>query len=986
MQTKRWLSVLLCMLLCIFMLPATASAAENYGFKVYDDEQKVAVEVTSDNAENVLGDGTVYYDALTNTLTLNNANLTSPAASGGSYVDPAINVSGQHLTIQLIGKNTIEGGRCIYASNSLTISGNGSLVANGTTFTVRANAGDLTIDGATVYASGSDISAHGSMTIQNGADVTGISPNGRGIYATSGITIIGSTVKAESTSSNYYQGMHTQGDISITDSTVTGTSICESGLSAAENINIINSTVEATTNNADSGAAAINGNKVTISGGNVTATATGKYSNAIYSSGSTIEILNGATVTAKAPSESSYPAVFGAEGVSVSNSNLTAEAGGDVALYSPTNIDIQNSIINASAPNGWNGILAGITLSASDSWISTSGNEDFGNNITDSALINGNSGKIIGSHTIPGDVTVPTDTTVEFTEGSGLIVPKDATFTNNGIITGDINVTNNGIIICNNHIGSTATCVDKAVCTICGSQYGELNPDNHSPASEWTQENGKHYHICQNGCGAHLDEANCDGGTATCISKAKCSVCGREYGDYGAHNLTPHNAKEPTCTETGNSQYWECSVCSRLFADAQGNTGTTIADVTIAATGHNWGNPAWKWADDGSSATATFTCANDNAHTEQVSASITSEVKAAATCTESGATTYKASVNFNGTEYSDTKEVTDIAPTGHSWGDWSSNGNGTHTHTCSRCQATETESCTGGTATCTALAVCEICGQTYGVVNPDNHTGEAVWTQTATTHSRAYDCCGAVVIAEEAHEWNDGVCSECGYECQHSGGEATCANKAVCDICGEEYGGVNASNHTNLVKTDAKQATHLTEGNTEYWYCDGCNKYFSDEDGTKEIALADTVLPKLTGHTPDETGWHSDETNHWQTCECGVKLKEAAHDFVWETDKEATATEAGSKHEECTVCGYKKDAVEIPATGTPEEPTDPSKPGDTPSGSNQTGDKDNPDTGKTDSPQTGDSSNIVLWIALALISGVALAGTCIFGRRKKYSR
>ena len=462
------------------------------------------------------------------------------------------------------------------------------------------------------------------------------------------------------------------------------------------------------------------------------------------------------------------------------------------------------------------------------------------------------------------------------------------------------------------HTGGTATCSQKAVCTICGSQYGELNPDNHSPASEWTQENGKHHHICQNGCGAHLDEANCDGGTATCISKAKCSVCGHEYGDYGAHDLTVHDAKEPTCTETGNNQYWECSVCSRLFAYAQGNTGTTIADVTIAATGHNWGNPAWKWADDGSSATATFTCANDNAHTEQVSASITSEVKAAATCTESGTTAYKASVNFNGTEYNDTKEVTDIAPTGHTWGDWTSNGKNEHTRTCSVCKATETGNCFGG--------------------------------------------------------------------------KATCVDKADCDICHAEYGTVDADNHTNLVKTDAKQATHLAEGNTEYWYCDGCNKYFSDEDGTKEIALADTVLPKLTGHTPDETGWHSDETNHWQTCECGVKLNEAAHDFVWETDKEATATEAGSKHEECTVCGYKKAAVEIPATGTPEEPTDPSKPGDTPPGSNQTGDKDNPDTGKTDSPQTGDSSNIVLWIALALISGVALAGTCIFGRRKKYSR
>lgn len=83
-------------------------------------------------------------------------------------------------------------------------------------------------------------------------------------------------MKAESTSSNYYQGMHTQGDISITDSTVTGTSICESGLSAAGNINIINSTVEATTNNNDSGAVAINGNKVTISGGNVTGNSYGK--------------------------------------------------------------------------------------------------------------------------------------------------------------------------------------------------------------------------------------------------------------------------------------------------------------------------------------------------------------------------------------------------------------------------------------------------------------------------------------------------------------------------------------------------------------------------------------------------------------------------------------------------------------------------------------------------------------------------------------
>ena len=195
----------------------------------------------------------------------------------------------------------------------------------------------------------------------------------------------------------------------------------------------------------------------------------------------------------------------------------------------------------------------------------------------------------------------------------------------------------------------------------------------------------------------------------------------------------------------------------------------------------------------------------------------------------------------------------------------------------------------------------------------------------------------------------------------HTGGTATCTEKAVCDVCGEEYGEVNAASHTNLVKTEAKAATHMTEGNIEYWYCDGCDKYFSDEAGTKEIALKDTVIPKLTEHTADGTGWHSDETNHWNTCECGEKLNEAAHTFEWVTDKEATATEAGSKHEKCTVCGYEKAAVEIPATGTPSD-TD------------------------TSSPQTGDDSNIALWIAVMLAAGAVLTGTAVYSRKRKYSR
>ena len=198
-----------------------------------------------------------------------------------------------------------------------------------------------------------------------------------------------------------------------------------------------------------------------------------------------------------------------------------------------------------------------------------------------------------------------------------------------------------------------------------------------------------------------------------------------------------------------------------------------------------------------------------------------------------------------------------------------------------------------------------------------------------------------------------------------------------CDICGEEYGEINAASHTNLVKTEAKPATHMTEGNIEYWYCDGCDKYFSDEAGTKEIALANTVIPKLTEHTADGTGWHSAETNHWNTCECGEKLNEAAHTFEWVIDKEATATEKGSKHEECTVCGYEKAAVEIPAMGTAEDPSEPPADTDKPS-VGQTGD--------TTSPQTGDDSNIALWIAVMLAAGTALTGTVLYSRKRKYSR
>lgn len=136
------------------------------------------------------------------------------------------------------------------------------------------------------------------------------------------------------------------------------------------------------------------------------------------------------------------------------------------------------------------------------------------------------------------------------------------------------------------------------------------------------------------------------------------------------------------------------------------------------------------------------------------------------------------------------------------------------------------------------------------------------------------------------------------------------------NICGSYLGG-----HT-LSKVGRKEATHLTEGNIQYWVCADCGGYFSDANGANMITL-DVVIAKSAEHTADRTGWHSDANNHWNTCECGEKINQSGHSFTWVIDKEATSTEKGSKHEQCTVCNYAKTAVEIPPvkTGTEEAKT-----------------------------------------------------------------
>ena len=257
----------------------------------------------------------------------------------------------------------------------------------------------------------------------------------------------------------------------------------------------------------------------------------------------------------------------------------------------------------------------------------------------------------------------------------------------------------------------------------------------------------------------------------------------------------------------------------------------------------------------------------------------------------------------------------------------------------------------------------------------------------------------------------------------------------ICDTCGYD----KTVPHThNLTLVPAKAPTCTEKGNTAYYTCDGCDKWFEDATGASEITDKTSVILAATGHSASDwksdntdhwkectvvgcgviiegskaahtagewiidtpatattsgskhkectvcgytmatetipaTGggehthsygsdWKYDADNHWHECSCGDKADKAAHDFKWVVDKEATATQKGSKHEECKVCGYKKAAVEIPATGTPTEPGKPTGP---------------------DSPQTGDNSNMILWIALLFISGGAVIGITVYSKRKK---
>ena len=169
-----------------------------------------------------------------------------------------------------------------------------------------------------------------------------------------------------------------------------------------------------------------------------------------------------------------------------------------------------------------------------------------------------------------------------------------------------------------------------------------------------------------------------------------------------------------------------------------------------------------------------------------------------------------------------------------------------------------------------------------------------------------------------------------------------------------------------------KEAT-ATEKGSKHEECTVC--------GYKKAAVD---IPKIDSHNHNYgTEWKYDETNHWHECEDGEKADITAHNFKWIVDKEATATEKGSKHEECTVCGYKKAAVDIPATGVGISSDDEAnKPTNTVSSEISSADQTNKPI-NTASPKTGNTDYMILWIVLLIAGGGVFITATAVDRKKK---
>lgn len=185
----------------------------------------------------------------------------------------------------------------------------------------------------------------------------------------------------------------------------------------------------------------------------------------------------------KIKTKGKYPAIYGETGLTVSGSTVDAEGTDDCAMYSPADLTINDSTVKAKVPDGQKGIFSRGKATVTGSWIETSGGEKFEDAISNSVLFNGKSGIVIGDFVLKDDVKVDSDMSLRIPENATLTVPEGKTFTNAGEIRieGTFKLQNGSGKCENGHTGGTATTTKRAKCVICGEEYGDLLPEPEPP-------------------------------------------------------------------------------------------------------------------------------------------------------------------------------------------------------------------------------------------------------------------------------------------------------------------------------------------------------------------------------------------------------------------------------------------------------------------------------------------------------------------------
>ena len=486
----------------------------------------------------------------------------------------------------------------------------------------------------------------------------------------------------------------------------------------------------------------------------------------------------------------------------------------------------------------------------------------------------------------------------------------------------------------------------------------------HSYGSDWKYNADNHWHECS--CGDKADKAAHDfkwvvDKEATATQKGskheECRVCGYKKAPVTTYSLTTQVNGGHGTISASKTGLTEGSTETVIFTP---DDGYEIDIVTVNGVATDILSNILNVTMDANKTVIVTYKAIPHTHTYDQEIQKPKTLKSAADCTNDAVYFKSCSCGEISTTETFTAAGTQL---GHAWAsDWS-NDTDNHWKECSRCHEKKDEAAHDYGSD----NICDTCGYDKTVPHTHNLTLVPAKAPTCTEKGNAayYTCDGcdkwfedatgaseitdktSVILAATGHSVSDWKSDNTNHwkECTVVGCGVIIEDSKAAHTAGEW-----------IIDTPA---TATTSG-SKHKECTVCG-----------YTMATETIPATGGgeHTHSYgSEWKNDADNHWHECSCGDKTDKAAHDFKWVVDKEATATQKGSKHEECKVCGYKKAAVEIPATGSTTKPSDPT----------QT----NPNTG-AESSKTGDKSNMILWIALLFISGGAVIGSTVYSKKKK---